>query len=160
MSSEKGSPRGEAGQTLIEVIVVVTVSVIVVGALVFATIASLRNASFSKNQAQATKLAQDGLEKVRTIRDRDTTFLGLWARRMSDCVGSICYFIFSPPNSNNLVQSSGSNDFENLGNGLERQVQIKDGVSFDIEKIVTVMVRWRDYSGYHQSLLTTSLRKI
>jgi len=61
----------EKGQSLIELVVVVAVIVIVVGALTFATIASLRNASFSKNQAQATKLAQEGIERVRTGRDRN-----------------------------------------------------------------------------------------
>jgi DNA-binding NarL/FixJ family response regulator len=44
------------------------VAIIVVGALTFATIASLRNAQFSQNQAQATKLAQEGLEKVKSLK--------------------------------------------------------------------------------------------
>lgn len=63
--------RSENGQTLIEVIVATTVGILVVTALTFATIFSLRNASFSKNSAQATKLAQEGIEKVRTGRDRN-----------------------------------------------------------------------------------------
>ena len=54
----------------------IAVSVIVVGALVFAIIASLRNAQFSKNQSQATKLAQEGIEKVRSARDRGETIGG------------------------------------------------------------------------------------
>ena len=61
------------GQTLIELIVVMTVLVLIIGALVFATIASLRNAKFSQNQTQATKLAQEGLERVRVGRDRNAT---------------------------------------------------------------------------------------
>lgn len=61
----------QTGQTLLELVIVISVSVIVIGALVFATIASLRNASFSKNQSQATKLAQEGIEKVRVARDRN-----------------------------------------------------------------------------------------
>ena len=61
----------QSGQTLIELIIVVSVLVIVTGALVFATIASLRNAQFSKNQLQATKLAQEGIERVRIGRDRN-----------------------------------------------------------------------------------------
>ena len=63
--------KGERGQTLLELVVVVAVIIVVVGALVFATIASLRNASFAKNQTQATKLAQEALERVRTGRDRN-----------------------------------------------------------------------------------------
>ena len=67
----------EKGQTLIELIVVVAVSVIVTGALVFAIIASLRNASFSKNQSQATKLAQEGIERVRIGRDKNRPITNL-----------------------------------------------------------------------------------
>ncbi len=60
------------GQTLLELVIVMAVIVIIVAALVFATIFSIRNAQFSKNQAQATKLAQEGLERVRAGRDRNT----------------------------------------------------------------------------------------
>ncbi|KKQ78266.1 MAG: hypothetical protein US99_C0027G0005 [Candidatus Daviesbacteria bacterium GW2011_GWF2_38_6] len=59
------------GQTLIEVIVVAMVGILVVTALTFAVIFSLRNASFAKNQSQATKLAQEGIERVRGLRDRN-----------------------------------------------------------------------------------------
>lgn len=59
------------GQSLIELVIVVAVIVMVVGGLVFTTISSLRNASLAKNQAQATKLAQEGLEKARVGRDRN-----------------------------------------------------------------------------------------
>ena len=60
----------DKGQSLMELVVVIAVIIIVVAALTFATIASLRNANLAKNQAQATKLAQEGLERVRTGRDR------------------------------------------------------------------------------------------
>lgn len=61
----------EKGQTLIEVIVAATVGILVVTALTFATIFSLRNANFAKSSALATKLTQEGIEKVRAGRDRD-----------------------------------------------------------------------------------------
>lgn len=70
MLSKESSVR-QSGQSLMELVVVVAVAVIVVGALTFATIASLRNAQFAKHQAQATKLAQEGIERVRTGRDRN-----------------------------------------------------------------------------------------
>lgn len=77
-SSQKGLPReatlkaGEAGQSLLELIIVIAVSTMIVGALAFATIFSIRNAQLSKNQSQATKLAQEGIERVRTGRDRNS----------------------------------------------------------------------------------------
>jgi len=117
------SAKLQTGQTLLELIVVVSVSVIVIGALVFATIASLRNAQFSKNQLQATKLAQEGIERVRIGRDRNqciaiplisvnswngnnsacTSSGALWDYHISgDCqkeqpgLSSKCYFNVSP----------------------------------------------------------------
>lgn len=100
----------EKGQTLLEMVVVIAVALLVVSALTFATIASLRNSQFAKNQAQATKLAQEGVEKVRSIRDRDGSvifeyasggnnpktekFSNLWALNMSNdyCGKHACYF--------------------------------------------------------------------
>lgn len=62
--------RLEAGQSLVEVVIASMVGILVVSALTFATIFSLRNANFAKTSAQATKLAQEGLELVRTGRDK------------------------------------------------------------------------------------------
>ncbi len=61
------------GQSLLEVIIAMAVGILVVSALVFATIFSLRNAAFAKNSAQATKLAQEGIERVRSGRDRNSS---------------------------------------------------------------------------------------
>lgn len=60
----------EKGQSLLELVVSIAIAILVLGALTFAIITSLRNASFASNQAQATKLAQEGLENVRSTRDR------------------------------------------------------------------------------------------
>lgn len=62
------------GQTLLELIVVISVAIFVVAALAFSTVSSLRNAQLAKNQAQATKLAQEAIEKVRSGRDRNLNF--------------------------------------------------------------------------------------
>ncbi|MCL5784713.1 MAG: hypothetical protein M1142_05165 [Patescibacteria group bacterium] len=61
----------QLGQSILEVVVAATVGILVVAALVFATLFSLRDANFAKASAQATKLAQEGMEMVRTSRDRD-----------------------------------------------------------------------------------------
>ena len=82
----------QKGQTLIEMIVVISVGVLVVGGLVFATISSLRNANYAKNQVQVTKLAQEGLERVRSIRNQDGSVnfshgSGLTTTKFSDLYG-------------------------------------------------------------------------
>lgn len=159
----------EKGQTLLELVVVITVAVIVVGALVFATIASLRNAQFAKNQAQATKLAQEGLEKVRTLRDRDSVdsinytgpggqgvsrFSELWSVDL-DCPAS-CRFYF---NSGETILI-GANSEQSI-DSFKRYFLIEDESStYTTQKQITSIVIWTDSSGPHQSRLTTILRRI
>lgn len=84
----------EKGQTLVEVVVALGVAVLVIIALVAATTTSVRNAQFAKNQSLATKYAQEGMEKVRALRDQNpTTFwsktgtetetLGIFTRKIT-----------------------------------------------------------------------------
>ena len=169
------------GQTLIELIVVISISIIVVGALVFATIASLRNAQFSKYQAQATKLAQEGIEKVRSARDRNaninslsvnvvnwngTDSLGtgsIWNYSISSNCVPTCYFIF-PDSSLTLLNIAGTGLAESIPPSpavaiFKRYVILSDGFN-STEKTVTVIVFWTDFSGSHQSQLSTVLGKL
>lgn len=166
-SKERGPVCRQAGQSLIELIVVISVVAMVVGSLVFATIASLRNAQFSKNQSLATKLAQEGIEKVRSIRDRNgpadyiksdgshtSTFNDLWPISF-DCSGGNCYFYF---NSTGVLFGGNASKFEDVPPNFKRQIQI-EGSATDSKKI-TVVVNWIDTSGSHESRLTTILGKL
>lgn len=56
------------GQSLLELVIGLSLISVVIGAIAIITTYSLRNAQFSKNQAQATKLAQENLEKIKAIR--------------------------------------------------------------------------------------------
>lgn len=170
----------EKGQTLMELVVVVAISAIVVGALVFATIASLRNAQFSKNQAQATKLAQEGIEWVRLGRNKDSGITGgfnlsgnpvdnwqdpdLWTRIKGVCgtVSEFCYFnIRSNGELQHLTaQTDIPSGVETIG-VFKRVVTLSDEPStYDKQKTVAIIVEWTDFSGKHQSKLTTILGKL
>lgn len=59
----------EKGQTIIEVIVALTTSVVIVAAITIAVITSLRNAEYSSSQNTATRYAQEGIEFLRFLRD-------------------------------------------------------------------------------------------
>ncbi|MBI2018654.1 prepilin-type N-terminal cleavage/methylation domain-containing protein [Candidatus Daviesbacteria bacterium] len=172
----------EKGQSLMELIVVITVIVFVVGALTFATIASLRNAVFAQNQAQATKLAQEGIERVRTDRDRKAAITGfqlgsppadvnswddddLWSNQISsNCIPN-CYFNIS---TSGVLQYIGAGATvplyaEPIAPGFKRVVVLSDEAGsgfYRNEKKVTVVVIWTDFSGPHESKLTTILRKL
>lgn len=161
------------GQTLIEMIVVISVGVLVVGGLVFTTISSLRNANFAKNAVQVTKLAQEGLERVRSIRDQDGnigTFTYIrdgnqyTATKFSDLYQAPMYANCNPCNfSLNLPQNGLIfNSPPEVKAGFTRKVQITDvssGQSWQSEKNITVIVSWTDPTGPHESKLTTILIK-
>lgn len=156
--------RSDAGSSLIEVTIATTVGILVVSALTFATIFSLRNANFAKNSAQATKLAQEGIEKIRTLRDRNgavnyagspgaSEFDQLW--QISFNCNANCYFYFD-----SLGKFSGGTDdsFEQIAPNFKRQFKIEGEGSE--QKKFSVVVRWTDQSGDHESKLTTILRKL
>lgn len=148
------------GQTLMEVVVVSTVGILVVSALTFAVIFSLRNASFAKNQAQATKLAQEGMERIRTGRDRgdlignnfviasgvpaitDWKDSNLWSNSISaNCIPN-CYFKFSGSNFQYLAASSNipSNAEDLLGDGRFKRVMILSDSSADCDPTAAVVL--------------------
>lgn len=165
----------EHGQSLMELIVVITVIVFVVGALTFATIASLRNAVFAQNQAQATKLAQEGIELIRSGRDRNsqidfgtssTTWSNstLWSANITTYCGiAPCYFKLQ--GGTNLLQVGNGNNFnfdfaQVINNQFKRAIILTDDSNYALEKIVTTIVKWADFAGEHESKLTTILRKL
>lgn len=169
------------GQTLIEVVVASTVGILVVAALTFATIFSLRNANFAKNSALATKLAQEGIEKVRSIRDQgqvdsisnfsiSSNVVNswknqyLWSNQITTvCPTNNCYFNIVNSSLQFLNESDDipSNAEDPLGDGkFQRVVILSDDDSFEVQKTATVIVRWKDAAGAHDSKLTTILRKL
>lgn len=181
------------GQTLLELVVVIGVSVLIVGALVFATISSLRNAQFSKNQTQATKLAQERIERVRAGRDRNrainiagvpvvswdgnsaVTCQGasgvredsIWCYHISvDCyspnLNNACYFKLDPVSGE--LANIGTTIFPESAAEMVPPFKIVITMSdnpddYHEAKNVTAIVRWTDFSGIHESKLTTLLRR-
>lgn len=154
----------EKGQTILEVVVVIAVVLIVAGALVFATVFSLRNSNFAKSQTQATKLAQEGLEEVRTQRDRNGTITGIFGvnnwnddsfwtvNKITSTCPSLCYFIIR---GSGLV-TSGAEQFGQF----HRAIILEDEGDGTTAKKITAIVQWTDATGSHESRLSTVLRKI
>lgn len=185
--SNKDQKRKMKGQSFIELVIVMAVIVIMVGALVFATISSLRNAQLAQNQAQATKLAQEGLERVRTGRDRnqaisalgsvtswngDATGTGaIWNYQINGNCGNtkiappiFCYFNVSSQGILNYISASStmpsSAEIIPPATMFRRAIILSDDSSFTTQKIATSIVTWTDFAGSHESRLTTILRKI
>jgi len=119
------------GQSLIEVVVAIGIVVIVIVALVAVTTVSVRNASFSRNQALATKYAQEAIEKIRDYRARVA-----WDIFTNNCQ--------NPPDLPS-IPSSFSRTISCSGSGDSREIK--------------VTVSWTDFKGTHKSELTTRLTK-
>lgn len=175
----------ERGQTLLEITISLGVAVVVVTALTIVTISGLRNSQFAQNQATATKLAQDWLEQVRSMRDQNATVCdpirgvynwndlvtGLYSSSPwnNNCGSSACYYVVrtNPPtgctgNPNTttatLLIPVTQNTPDTQGS-FTRIVSIQNyGIPPDPrQKKVTSTVSWNDFSGPHSSILETIL---
>lgn len=124
--------KNQSGQTLVEMVVAIGVLVIVVVALLSVTTVSIRNASFSRDQALATKYAQEAVETVRSYRDQNS-----WSDFAYDCTTANCGPILSgAPSPFTLACNCTC-----AGESCE----------------VTVSVSWTDVKGNHKSELKTRL---
>ncbi len=161
----------QKGQTIIEVLVSLMIASLMMGALVIAIVISLRNAQFSQNQTQATKLAQEAIEKVRTMRDRDmcikltdtgdcTTFSN--AQTFSQFLGNdtqcsaVCYFDLDK--NNLLLTLKGASSSTDLGGGFTQQILVQTSGTFT--KRFIAKIQWNDSSGFHESNLQTFLTRL
>jgi Tfp pilus assembly protein PilV len=116
------------GQSMFEVIFAIGIAAIVLIALVAVSTASLRNSTFSKDNARASKLAQECVEYLRELRDEDWALL--------------------PPTGNYSGGECNNQDY------FDRWAQIsKGGDSAD----VVVFVEWTDGTGTHQVRVDTKL---
>jgi len=91
--SIKAKSTTEQGQGLVETLIAVSVAIIVVTALISLAVFALRNSRQSSYVAQATQIAQNQLELIRTYRDTPAT---TWANFADMSVGgsliSTCTF--------------------------------------------------------------------
>ena len=167
----------ESGQSLIEVLVVLAVAIIIMVALVIVILTGLKNSQLAQSQIKATKYAQDALEQIAVMRDRnsiikiagvspDPQFSTLFGSKLSDppCttvnIKVLCYFVLDTTKTPPLQQTADPLQFNRdlKDGGLSRQIFFEDGLD-DNEKKVTVKVMWADTSGVHESNLQTYLTK-
>ena len=80
--------RKDQGQSLIEVLTALAISIMVVVALVAGVTYAIRNLTYAKNQSLATQYAQEGLEAARKMRDEDpNTFFNDGSCDVNDPLG-------------------------------------------------------------------------
>ena len=88
--------RREKGQTLVEAIISISVVVLLVTGLVAGTSASLKTSQSGRSRDQAVKLAEEGLEYTRSLRDTSWSTLSSYS-------GDYC---FDPTSQTPLVLTS------------------------------------------------------
>lgn len=160
----------QKGETILEITIALGLILIVVSGIAIATVNGLRNSQFAKNQLTATKYAQEMLEGVRSIKDRDYSVCGpAPVLRWSD----VWAFSFTSANYNFILRTTGttcnttSDPFwlqnqaaaeviTNSGTTFSRQIRVENTAQTN-QKKVTAIVKWDDASGSHQSELTTIL---
>lgn len=162
----------QSGQSLLEVIIALGIAVAIIISFTSATINAVRNAQFAKNQNQATKLAQETIEIIRTIRDQDklvtatAPWSSLWTTNMNSLQISgyrgTCYLL----NKTNFTMSpilgadscNNSND-EIVEDIFKRKINITDDGTILTKKTISVKISWFDNKGTHSADVTTILTK-
>jgi len=79
MKKQEDSPCDEAGQTLLEVLLAFSVSILVLGAIILGITTSLSNTQYTKNQGLANSYAQEGMAVIRQKRDSDWNYFNAMA---------------------------------------------------------------------------------
>lgn len=127
----------EKGQTLLEVLVALGVGVAVLVATTNAILSSLTGSDFGKNQTQATQYAQQAMEVVRDLRNREGA--SFFTRNGSYCM---------PTDS---LLTPGTCPSPNIDNFFTRKI-IFDTLGAG-RKRIAVTVSFADSKGTHQSNL-------
>lgn len=170
--------KTEAGQSLIEVLAALTATAVVIIALATVSISGLKNSQFAQNQTKATKYAQNLLEKVKTIKERNlsVTFMGadnssynatlsefFYNNDENKCpdVDNPCYFQLRETDPNNpldLIETTPTSRYSIPGETLVYEIAMwRAAVQ---EENVRVKVFWKDNQGEHNSNLQTVLTSL
>lgn len=151
-----------AGQTLVEIIVALSIATILSSAITLLSLYALNNAQADKNENLAQEYALEGVEAVKTLRDQGT--LGTY--------GSYTGIYYCMGSNLSLSAKGGSTCPINVGNIFSREVDIGKPSNSPSDTLcgaslidhVTVTVSWTDSkctSGIlcHSSQLQTCLEE-
>ncbi len=134
--------KRSSGQSLIEVVVSLGVAVVLAVSLIATSLVTQKTARVAKNNNQATKLAQESMEKIRVFRDRQGF----------NSLGANTCLILDSRNVNpaNWVLNGSCVNREIISNNntnFERKIKIEDMPGNTNTKLVTVTVSWNEPGG-------------
>jgi Tfp pilus assembly protein PilV len=122
--------KSNKGQSIIEVVVALSLVVLVVLGLVKVSVTSINNTAFARDQRAATKYAQEGVENARQCKEENE--VAFW--------NESCPELAVPTDTKFTRQIT--------------YTQIEEG-----KMQLDVVVSWTDGKGQHESNLTTYLTK-
>lgn len=140
--------RSSQGQTLVEVLIAISLSIIIITSMTIAVTTALSNADFSKNQNLATQFAQEGMEIIR--QQQGTNYQTLNTLNGRYCLAQTCAAVVSGAGSCGVNPGGiSSNCSANLNsNFFIRQVDILPAGSAGAKCVntvqATVSVLWAD----------------
>lgn len=125
----------QKGQTIIEAIVALMTILLIITAIAIVIVNGLYNSTFIKNQNQANKYAQQGIEFVRNIQRNDLGVFGAFNQNTTYCIDN---------QNNTLTRTSCSDTGVNTGTGFNRTIAFSPsgGQCPNTEIKVTVIVKW------------------
>lgn len=173
----------QKGQSILEVAVSLGLVTVIITVLTVTTLNGLKNSQFAKNQVLASSLAQQGIELVKSMRQRDCAIVltqgtnpgsYYWFDRTK---GTLIWEAGIPPISGTnpipedntfsfvvntsactVTQNASSGNGEFINGGFTRKIKLERLTSNPQILRITVDVFWSDFSGEHTaqnvSLLT------
>lgn len=106
----------EAGQTLLEILLAFSASILVLSAVILGVITSLSNTQYTKNQGLANSYAQEGMAVVRQIRDSSWSKFSTY--KLTDLESNTRYCINKDLEIKEVSYSANCTGKDSLGNDL------------------------------------------
>jgi len=141
----------KSGQSLIEIVIAVALTAILAISLVSTMLVTQRTSQSARNNSEATKLAQEGLELMRVLRDRK----GIGELTIGDCntieyssgIGADDLVLYTA-NCPELIQIENVDFF--------RTIDIDNGAAAN-SKLVEVKINWDEQGGQKEVVHKTEL---
>lgn len=135
----------QSGQSLFEVVVAVGVFALIIAAIVGLATSSIRNTTFTRNNALATRYSQEAVEWLRTQRDTDWSSFHTYALGVPPtyCLSDLSWADIGDCGSGDSVPET----------ILFRKVDFLDVT--DTSVTATIETSWTDSQGTHQVEVST-----
>jgi Tfp pilus assembly protein PilV len=140
MMQRRARKTMKKGQSLVEAIVALGISLIIITGLVVLAIGAVRTATLTRNRSLAVQYAQEGIEALRSIRDRDYSLL--------PTSGGPYQVVWTGSEWDTVAGT------ESLGS-LTRSFSVFEPTSGKLQ--FNLIVSWSDSGGSHNVDLTTFL---